>query len=216
MIHVEIGYRKYDNYGTNLAHHEYLCPQHSDVVLRETLKYAWGSAGQKARITWSQRCIFLVLLQQFLLVSSSVYYFRNKVYSNDEWFIDNVIPLTSSLCIARIVHYILYIIKATVRSDIQSILRAVRTSTFIMYIIKSFDNFVIHTLAYIISQSSAIFRQISIFIECCVLQKNIFQVPPMINIGKSLYVFMYLTSAIPFCLWQAFIRPSESFIANRP
>lgn len=95
-------------------------------------------------------CLALTILADYFF-----YCFRNKIYANDEWFIDNVIPLTSSLFIARIVHYILYTIKA-MHSDIQSILRAVRTSTFIMYIIKSFDNFVIHTLAYIISQSSAI------------------------------------------------------------
>lgn len=129
-------------------------------ITRDFKICVWGSARQKARITRSQRDAYLSYLNNscrfFLIPIISVPIISvHRIHMQIVWFIDNVIPSTSSSCIARIVHYILYTIRAAVHSDIQSIL-LLSARPLLSYILLIPLTVLSHASAYIISQNSAI------------------------------------------------------------
>jgi len=104
---------------------------------------------------------------------------------------------TSSLCIARIVHFILYTIRAAVHSNIQNILLPSACSLLSCILLIPLTDTLPYTLAYIISRSSAISTDFNfrwmLRTAAAAKRKYIFQVPSIINNSVRVHIFVYLS-----------------------
>lgn len=142
------------------------------------------------------------------------YYFRNKAYSNERFVV-------STVSYMQLHHYVLHELSIIFYTQTEQPCIRIFKAFFCcprvhFYHVLLIPLTVLSYTSCIISQSSTIPINFS-FRRTLRVAKNIFQIPPIINIGKSLYIYISLSHAIPLCLCRrAFIRPSESFIANRP